>query len=70
MDNRIETAPAADQATATEEPADGAWVPTGKIEGGWGYVGAAYGITFLLLLAYVLVTTVRLRGLENRHGRS
>ncbi len=42
----------------------------GKVDGGWGYVGAAYGISLFVLLVYVLVTTVRLRGLESRHGRS
>jgi len=37
---------------------------TGEITGGWGYVGAAYGISLSLLLAYTLVVTFRLRSAQ------
>jgi hypothetical protein len=42
---------------------------TGEISGGWGYVGAAYGISLSLLLAYTVVVTVRLRGAAQRSAR-
>ncbi len=34
---------------------------TGQIVGGGGYVAAAWSISLVILLAYVIVTTVRLR---------
>lgn len=39
---------------------------TGEIEGGGGYVAAAWGISLIVLLAYVAMVTFRLRRLENR----
>ena len=62
--------PVAEETTTTTAPPDDAPTFDGKIEGGWGYVAGAYGISLFVLLVYVLVTTVRLRGLEARHGRS
>jgi len=37
---------------------------TGVIQGGWGYVAAAYGISLSILLTYVLVVSFRLRALR------
>lgn len=66
----IEARPVAEQSATETVASDDAVVFDGKIEGGWGYVGSAYGISLAVLLVYVLVTTVRLRGLEARDGRS
>lgn len=38
----------------------------GVIEGGWGYVAGAYGLSLGVLLVYVLVVTFRLRRLRNK----
>ena len=37
----------------------------GVIEGGWGYVWAAYGISWGVLLVYGVSLVLRLRGEEN-----
>lgn len=34
---------------------------TGMIQGGWEYVGAAYGLTFTVLALYALSMQLRLR---------
>jgi hypothetical protein len=41
---------------------------SGRIEpgSGWGYVGAAYGLSLSILLAWVLVVTFRLREVRRR----
>lgn len=47
--------------TGTEAPADAA-PPTmaeGVLEGGWGYIWAAYGITWAFLAGYAIYVTVR-----------
>jgi hypothetical protein len=38
--------------------------PTGRIQGGWEYVWACYGITWAALLGYALSLWVRAKGLE------
>ena len=40
----------------------------GVIQGGWGYVAAAWGISLSVLLLYVAVVTVRLREAQRRAG--
>jgi folate-dependent tRNA-U54 methylase TrmFO/GidA len=40
---------------------------TGQLVGGEGYVAAAWGISLSILLAYVIITTLRLR--RARAGR-
>ena len=37
----------------------------GVIEGGWGYVWAAYGISWGVLLIYIASLVLRIRGEEN-----
>jgi hypothetical protein len=66
----VQTPTVTEQPTATAVAADDGAMFTGKIEGGWGYVGMAYGISLAILLIYVLVVSVRLRGLEARDGSS
>jgi hypothetical protein len=56
--------------TTTSESQDAGMMFSGKIEGGWGYVAGAYGISLGILLVYVLMVTFRLRGLKARDGRS
>lgn len=41
----------------------------GVIEGGWGFVAGAYGISLTILLVYVLVVTFRLRNLRAKEER-
>ncbi len=43
---------------------------TGIIEGGWGYIWAAYGVSLSILLAYALVVTFRLRSLRGEGDES
>jgi hypothetical protein len=46
---------------------DCASFPTcGQIQGGWGWVISAYGLSFAALLAYTLMVTLRLRALQQR----
>lgn len=40
--------------TLLEEPAS-----SGVVQGGWGYVWAAYGVTWLFLIGYALLLFVR-----------
>lgn len=37
----------------------------GVIEGGWSYVWAAYGITWGVLIAYIVSLALRLKGERN-----
>jgi len=55
-------APAAE--TASTEQAETVTLD-GRIEGGWGYVGAAWGLSLSVLLIYVVVVNMRLRGYES-----
>ncbi len=56
--------PAAEAAeTASTEQAEIVTLD-GRIEGGWGYVGAAWGLSLAVLLVYVVVVNIRLRGYE------
>ena|GEM_PF-6193072 len=53
-----------------EDLNDCASFPTcGQIQGGWGWVISAYGLSFAALLAYTLMVTLRLRALQQR-GKS
>lgn len=38
----------------------------GQIQGGWGWVISAYGLSFAALLGYTLMVTLRLRALQQR----
>ena len=39
---------------------------TGVIEGGWGYVSAAYGATAVILIGYAVSVLLRLRAARRR----
>lgn len=47
-------------------PSTEATPPTGMVQGGWEYVYAAYGLSFSVLIAYALLTTVWLRSARAR----
>ena len=43
---------------------------TGVIEGGWGFVWAAYSVTAVILLGYAVSVLLRLRAARRRSGRA
>jgi hypothetical protein len=45
-----------------------AFATCGQIRGGWGWVIAAYGISFAALLVYTFMVTLRLRSQQRRGG--
>ena len=53
--------------TTTSTTGEAAPVFTGQIQGGWGYVSAAYGISLTLLLLYVLFVERALRSTTRDH---
>ena len=46
-----------------------AFATCGQIQGGWGWVISAYGISFAALLAYTGMVTLRLRSQQRRGDR-